>query len=208
MKKMRIIRRLLLSVLAVAALVATTVPAHATFIIDPNPGGEKFFIDVANKDVNSFSGHVGANNSGPIVNVSTIGNVDTGSGYSNIKPVKDGLLTDLIFTPADNTKYKDFSFRGQIEKDGFTGEVDVKVTDQIGSIFSFDFTIAKADADFDRIGVVSYDGEWIKSVEIFTPGSESFKEVKQINFSRVPEPSTFLLLGAGLGGLWIWRRRK
>ncbi len=29
-----------------------------------------------------------------------------------------------------------------------------------------------------------------------------------VEFSSVPEPSTFLLLGAGLGGLVFWKNRK
>src|SRR5436309_1060948 len=70
------------------ALFGATVPTYADFMIDPNPTGEKLFIDKANKDVSSFSGIVGSNVSGPIVDVTTLGNVDTGSGFSNIKPVK------------------------------------------------------------------------------------------------------------------------
>ncbi|MGH9805933.1 MAG: PEP-CTERM sorting domain-containing protein [Terriglobia bacterium] len=189
-------------------------PASATFMIDPNPGGAMFFINGASKDVSTFTGLVGSNNSGPLVTVDTTGNVDTGNGFSNIKPVKDGTLTDLIFTPDNSTLFSDFSFRGQLERSGFTGTVDVNVTDQNGIVSSLVFMgLAGPDADFARIGVVSLDGETIKSVEITTPGSETFKEVKQIEFSgagipAVPEPVSMALLASGLLGAGLAYRRK
>ena len=98
--------------LAGLALGATT-PAYADFMIDPNPTGEKLFIDNANKDVSSFVGIVGSNVSGPLVDITTVGNVDTGSGFSNITPA-GGTLTSLTFTPKDGNLFSDFGFRGQL----------------------------------------------------------------------------------------------
>ena len=46
-------RQFLLAGLAAAALLGVTSAAHATFIVNPDPGGHKFFIDAANKDVSS-----------------------------------------------------------------------------------------------------------------------------------------------------------
>src|SRR6476659_7399542 len=112
---------------AVGAALGAASAAHATFIIDTSCGvsqcdaGTKFFIDTANKDVPTFGGTVQGN----AITVDTTGNVDTGSGFATITPVKGGTLTDLIFTPADDTLFSDFSFRGQLEPAGFTGTVDV-----------------------------------------------------------------------------------
>jgi PEP-CTERM motif len=218
---MNIIRmkfRLMATVIAFVSLGTMTVPAHASFIIDPNPGGDKFFIDIANHNVSSFSGNVTTNNTGPVVGVTTSGTVDTGAGYANITP-NTGLLTDLVFTPANTALFNDFSFRGQLASDGFSGTVDVIVTDQANATWTLHFTgLDGPNTDFARIGVVSLDGETIKTVEILTPfsatsGQESFKEVKQIDFSYangspVPEPNSLTLLGLGLiASAFALRRR-
>ena len=89
-----------------AALGAATA-AHATFVIDTSCGhsqcdaGMDFFIDTANSDVSTFGGTV----QGSAITVDTSGNVDTGSGFATIKPVRGGTLTDLIFTPSDDTLF-------------------------------------------------------------------------------------------------------
>jgi hypothetical protein len=90
------------AVLALAALLAST--AQATFIRDPDPGGEKFFIDQPANPSTSFCGVVSGNTgcTGGLddleVNVTTNIGVQTGNGYANIKPAdKDALLTTLTF---------------------------------------------------------------------------------------------------------------
>src|SRR6266513_1675339 len=187
--------------LSIAALTGSlALSANATFIIDPNPGGEKLFIDVANKDVSDFQGFVGANNSSaPHVGIHTTGNVDTGSGFANIKPIKKGSLTELVFTPENPDLFADFSFRGQLKTDA-SGTVNVSVTDNLGSTQTFTFTGLGVNSDFARQGIISLDGETIQSVTL----TSDFKEVKQIEFSlagaRVPDSgSTVMLLGVALG---------
>jgi len=196
-------------IFSIAALTGSlALSANATFIIDPNPGGEKLFIDVANKDVSDFQGFVGANNSSaPHVGIHTTGNVDTGSGFANIKPVKNGSLTELIFTPENPDLFADFSFRGQLLRDA-GGTVTVTVQDNQGnSPQTFTLTGLGSNSDFARQGIVSLDGETIQSVTLMS----DFKEVKQIEFSlagqRVPDSgASAVLLGTALAGIGLVRR--
>ena len=194
-------------ILSIAALTgALTLSASATFMVDEDPGGEKLFIDVANKNKTDFKGFVGANNSSaPNVDIHTTGPVNTGSGFANIKPIKDGSLTQLIFTPENPNLFADFSFRGQLEGDA-NGTVTVVVQDNQGNPpQTFTFTGLGGPNDFARQGIVSLDGETIKSITLIS----DFKEVKQIEFSfarAVPDRgATVMLLGAGLSVLGIVR---
>lgn len=197
--------RLMAMTLTAVTFMSVTGLAQAAFIPsdnEPNTGEFKFFINGANKDVSDFSGLVGSNNSGPTVNVHTIGNVDTGNGYANIKPIKDGSLTDLIFTPENDKLFSDFFFRGQLLDDG---DITLKVTDAQGDPTQiFTFANIKANADFGALGFLldmafPNDKRTIKTVELL---SEGFKEVKQIDFSYavapVPLPGSFVLFGVGL----------
>jgi hypothetical protein len=67
--------------------------------------------------------------------------------------------------------------------------------------------LGRPNSDFDRLGIVSNDGEALKSVMISTPGSESFKEFKQVQFSgtgivfSIPQASTWAAMPLGLAGL-------
>src|SRR6266550_903001 len=196
--------------LSVAALTgALTLSASANFFIpDPVPGGQKLFIDVANKNVSDFEGFVGANNSSaPHVDIHTTGPVDTGSGFANIKPIKDGSLTELIFTPENPNLFADFSFRGQLN-DAAEGTVAVTVQDSQGNPAQiFILTGLGGPNDFARQGIISLDGETIQSVTL----TSDFKEVKQIEFSlagaTVPDSgTTAMLLGGALAGLALTRR--
>jgi len=197
--------------MALGACLSLAASARADFMIDPNPGGEKFFNGDANKDVSSFTGTVGGQHSGPEVTVTTVGDVDTGAGFSTIKPVKDGTLTSVTFTPADPNLFDDFSFRGQLED---AGSVTLTVKDNQGDpAQTFTFSGLPKDADFDRMGIVAKagSGETIKWVKLTSDG---FEEEKQNEFSfapgHQPVPTPASLWGglALLGCLTVARMRR
>ena len=203
------------AVFATAVGVALGAPgaAHATFIIDTScgeakcAGGTDFFNDSANHNVSTFTGTVGGH-TGTGVTVDTIGNINSGAGFATIKPVRGGTLTSLTFTPTDDTLFSDFSFRGQLAPVGDTGVINVAWTDSLGVTGILQFTgIPGPDTDFGRLGIVSNDGETLKSVVVTTALGESFDEFKQVQFSAasippsVPEASTWAMMLLGFAGL-------
>jgi hypothetical protein len=196
-------------IVSIAALTAAlTLSARAHFVEATAPfGGSFLFNDVANNDVSDFDGFVGANNpSAPTVHIHATQNVTSGSGFANIKPVAGTQLTSLIFTPADNTLFSDFSFRGQLTAAAL-GTVTLIVTDSLGNPpQTFIFTGLGQNQDFARQGIISLDGETIQSVQLIS----DFREVKQIRFSFAPGVPdggpTVMLLGAALCALGIARR--
>ena len=200
-------------IVSIAALTtALTLSARANFIIDSKPDGEQMFIDVAhnNPGVNDFEGFVGDNHpNAPHVDIHTTGKVTSGSGFANIKPGHNQSLTQLIFTPENGNLFSGFSFRGQLERAAM-GNVTVIVQDNQGHApQTFTFSGLGRNNDFERQGIISLDGETIKSVTLMS----TFKEVKQIEFILAPDPrsvpdsgATVMLLGAALGSLGMVRR--
>jgi hypothetical protein len=215
------VNRLAIVAAAVAALGASQA-AHATsfFTIDPNPGGAKLFLDSAKNSASSNGTVVTADD----VAISATGNADFASGFSTIKPIKDGSLTTLVFTPVDPNEFDAFSFRGQ---DLLAGQViDVTVQDNQGDAAeTFQFTEGNASQDFARIGIAALDGTHsIQSVTIYNSGG--FKEAKQFEFGcvtatadcpfggggggggGVPEPASWALMLIGVGGMGAALRRR
>ncbi|HEY1926782.1 MAG TPA: PEPxxWA-CTERM sorting domain-containing protein, partial [Caulobacteraceae bacterium] len=144
-----------------------------------------------------------------IVDIAVVGPSDFGDGYSTIEPVHGGTLTSLDFTPVSDTLFSDFSFRGQVVD--ASDPINVTVTDENGTTFSFSFTVPKANEDFGRLGIESLDGETIKSVLVTDTGG--FEEFKQIDFSLVtapvvPEPATWALMLVGVGAMGGVLRRR
>ena len=104
-------------IVSIAALTAAlTLSARAHFVEDRPIWWIKLYFDQEHHNVNDFEGFAGGNHPYfPHVRIQTVGNVDTGSGFSTIKPLNDESLTKLIFTPDDPNKFGNFSFRGQLE---------------------------------------------------------------------------------------------
>jgi hypothetical protein len=199
----------LIAAICFAAL--TPAASRADFIVDVNPPvvpSDKLFFTKAT-DTTSFSGHVGAQNSGPVVNGTTTGAVNVANGFSSITPVKGGKLTSLTFTPANANLFDDFNFRGQLLKPGV---ITVTVQDNQGDPAQTIPISIKTTGDFTRVGIVAKvgSGETIKSVTI--TDSNGFKSVKQVQFSHVvPEPATLALFLSGLPVLglgWLRRARR
>jgi hypothetical protein len=196
--------------LGLVGLCSVASSANAAFIattVEPTSGELKFFAGSANKDVSTFTGNVGGQNSGPQVTVDTIGNVNTDAGYGAIKPVMEvaggSVLTNVTFTPLNPNLFNDFFFRGQLVNDG---SVTLKVNDSLGDpaqVFTFDNL--KANTNFGSLGIVldlafPNDFSTIKSIELISAG---FKELKQIDFSSaklsaVPLPASLQLFGVAL----------
>ena len=192
--------------LGTALLGATAASADTYFMVDPNPGGVGLDIDEANKDANHFTGTIGVG--GPGITIDTIGNVNTGSGYANISPVKDGELTSLLFTPDDSDLLTGFSTRGQLEE-AAGGTITITVQDNQGHAPEvFVFSGFGDDHDFDRIGIIAaVEGETIAWVKI----ESNFREFKQTDFSfatAVPEPAAWSLMILGFAGLGFATRAR
>jgi hypothetical protein len=183
--------------------------ANATFIVDTSADtdGTKLFLTKA-MDATSSTGTVVTVDD---VNITVTGPSDFADGFSTIKPVHGGMLTSLTFTPVNAGEFDSFSFRGQTLEANQT--VVLTVQDNQGNApQTIDFPIAHANADFDRMGIISTDGETIKFVTLSL--ATGFKEGKQYEFDclvasncvsvvnhGVPEPATWALMLVGMGGL-------
>lgn len=208
-------RKTLTEIIASIAVLgfASSAQATALFEVDTNPSGTKLFLDRATDASSSFGNVISTDD----VAISASGNADFKNGFSTIKPVKDGLLTTLTFTPTNPNAFGSFSFRGQ---DLDAGQViDVIIQDNQGHApVTITFTEGKANQDFTREGIIAaMPGETIKSIELVDSGG--FKEAKQFEFdaadptavpaadpTAVPEPATWLMMLAGIFGLGAMTR--
>ena len=184
--------------LVVGLTIGSCATATAFFQIDANPGGVNLFMDAAKNASGSFGTVVNNDD----VAVAALGNSDFANGFSTVKPVKIGSLTELLFTPVDPNAFSSFSFRGQDILAGQT--IDVTVQDNQGhAAETFHFLQGDANQDFAREGILSaIAGETIKWVRISNSGG--FEEAKQFEFDlagSVPEPAIWAMMLVGFGAI-------
>jgi hypothetical protein len=128
--------------LATALSMLGMASAHATFVKNDTADTKIFFNSA--KDVNSFTGNVETNNTGDLVNFSSVGTVDVANGFSNIKPTDtitggNGDFTRLTISPTV-LDWSAFTFRGQFGSLSTTEDLTLQVTDQFNTTQTFTFT--------------------------------------------------------------------
>jgi hypothetical protein len=161
-------------------------------------------VDVNNDGVTSFNAHVGSE----LIQVTTFGAVDTGSGNATVTPDSGTTFTSITFNPTDNV-FTSFSFQGQLD---ILGSIFVEVADNMGNVFTF--AGVPANANFGPFGAVTDGSQYINSVRVYTDLPENFKSIKNIDFgnytvSAVPETSTWAMMILGFAGVgFLAYRRK
>jgi hypothetical protein len=191
---------------ALALGLASASHAATLFAVDTNPSQTTALnLDNASGITSGFGTVVLTDD----VAVTTTGSSDFSSGNATIKP-SGGSLTDIVFTPTNDLAFNAFSFRGQ---DLAANQIiDLIVTDQSGASESFAFSVAKANQDFTRMGIIAaMTGETIKSIELINSGG--FKEAKLFAFgvvpaAGVPEPAAWASMLLGFGAIGAAMRRS
>ena len=91
---------------------------------------------------------------------------------------------------------------------GDVGVIEVNWTDSLGTSGTLQFTgIPGPDTDFNRLGIVSNDGETLASVAITTAAGRASTSSSRCEFSApgippsIPEPSTWAMMLLGFVGL-------
>lgn len=112
------------------------------------------------------------------------------------------LFSDLLFTPI-GPDWLDFEAnlgRGRVD-----GTYTVKAIDNEGDEWvSVPFTL---DFGQNRFFVHAINGQSITQVSVEASGA-IINEVSQVRITAIPEPSSFVLIGLGCAGLFLFGRRR
>ncbi|XSC46903.1 hypothetical protein ACF1BQ_015380 [Bradyrhizobium sp. RDT10] len=159
------LRKTVVAISITAATATFSVSARADIVSSTSSSWQtsstSWNVDVNNNDVSSFTAHVGSE----LINISTVGKVDTGSGNATATPAnKDTLFTSITFDPTNNV-FTSFSFQGQL---AILGSIFVEVNDNFGNTFVF--TNVPKSSVFGPFGAaaVAGSGQYIDKVKVYT----------------------------------------
>jgi hypothetical protein len=193
-----------------AAAVMFSVSARADIVSSTSSSWQtsstSWNVDKKNDEVTSFNAHVGSE----LIKITTIGEVNTGSGNATVGAAKDNVFTSITFDPTNNV-FTSFSFQGQLD---ILGSIFVEVNDNFGNTFTF--ANVPANTNFGPFGAVAVSGtgQYIDKVMVYSVLPENFKSIKQVDFGNytvagaVPEASTWAMMILGFFGVGLLAHRR
>ncbi len=124
-------------------------------------------------------------------------------------------ITDNGFTPLQDVAFTYTLSIGLYDDGGFWDSGEIAVIDQPGVLgdTTYNFNYSNNDIGFSIAGLLSVNLLGTVDVTIESWYGDFYFDystltVKGEDFAPVPEPGTIILLGAGLAGLALYRRRK
>lgn len=205
------LRKTVVAISITAAAATFSVAARADIVSSTSSSWQtsstSWNVDDNNDAVTSFTAHVGSE----LINIATVGAVDTGSGNATASAAKRNVFSSITFDPTNNV-FTSFSFQGQLD---ILGTIFVEVNDNFGNTFTF--ANVPANSVFGPFGAaaVAGTGQYIDKVKVYTELPENFKSIKLVDFGNytvagaVPEPATWAMMMLGFLGVgFLAYRRK